>query len=66
MDGDFPEGTYNGGTDGYVWLEKSVRKEITSGADGNLYLVLGIWGTWEGPRTYYFDNLTLNLTECPP
>jgi hypothetical protein len=65
-DGDFPEGTYNGGIDGYVWLEKSVQKEITAGADGKLYIILGIWGTWECPRTYYFDNLTLNLTESQP
>jgi len=65
-EGDFPEGTYNGGMDGYVWLEKSIQKEITAGADGNLYIILGIWGTWEGPRTYYFDNLILKLTENQP
>ena len=59
--GDFPEGTYNGGTDGYIWLSKSITKEITVDDSGKIYLVLGIWGTWEGARTYYLDNINVSL-----
>jgi hypothetical protein len=66
IDGDFPEGTYNGGIEGYVWLEKSIQKEVTAGADGKLHLILGIWGTWEGPRTYYFDNFVASLAAVQP
>ncbi|UCG60840.1 MAG: hypothetical protein JSV52_10975 [Candidatus Zixiibacteriota bacterium] len=63
--GDFPEGTYNGGVEGYVWLPKSLTREITTNRDGQLYFILGIWGTWEGARTYYFDNLRITVTEHP-
>lgn len=61
-DGDFPEGTHNGGVQDFVWIEKSLTKTVTSRDDGTLYFILGIWGTWEGPRTYYFDNLKIAVT----
>ena len=44
-------------------LDKSLTKNITSTNDGRLYFILGIWGTWEGARTYYFDDLRITVTE---
>ncbi|HEV3410365.1 MAG TPA: hypothetical protein VG095_08725, partial [Chthoniobacterales bacterium] len=48
---------------GYRWLEKSYSFEATSAADGQLYLQLGIWGTYEVGRTYYFDRVRVALQE---
>jgi len=64
-DGDFPEGTYNGGIEDFVWLDKSLTKTVRSGGDGRLFFILGIWGTWEGARTYYFDDLRITVTQQP-
>lgn len=61
--GDFPEGTHNGGVRDFVWLDKSLTKSVTTRDDGRLYFILGIWGTWEGERTYYFDDFTLAVSE---
>lgn len=63
QEGYFPEGTYNGGIENYVWLRKSLTRSVKSTDDGRLYIILGIWGTWEGPRTYYFDNFRLLVHE---
>jgi len=63
LDGDFPEGTYNGGIEGFVWLDKSLTKNVTSTDEGKLFFILGIWGTWEGARTYHFDCLKIIVTE---
>jgi len=62
QDGDFPEGTFNGGVEDFVWLEKSITKSVKAVEDGEIHIILGIWGTWEGARTYYFDNLKITLT----
>ncbi len=48
---------------GYVWVEKRYDVTVESGPDGVLWTVVGVWGTWEGPRTYYVDSLTITLTE---
>ena len=46
---------------GYVWVAKEYVSAVTAGSTGRLYLVVGIWGTWEGPRTYYVDDLRVKL-----
>lgn len=48
---------------GFVWQEKSYRFTATSNAGGALYVSIGVWGTWEGPRTYYLDRVRVTLTE---
>jgi len=48
---------------GYVWLEKSYSFSVESDIDGELYVVIGVWGVWETPRTYYLDNLKLVFAE---
>lgn len=40
---------------GYVWLDKNYSFSVESGSTGELYVVIGVWGVWETPRTYYFD-----------
>ncbi|UCD64460.1 MAG: hypothetical protein JSW34_03230 [Candidatus Zixiibacteriota bacterium] len=65
LEGDFPEGTYNGGIEDFVWLYKSLTKNVRTTGEGKLFFILGIWGTWEGARTYYFDDLRITVTEQP-
>jgi len=48
---------------GYVWLDKSYDFEVQSGPDGLLYVFLGVWGTWETPRGYYIDRVTVSIRE---
>jgi len=47
---------------GFRWLQKSYNFDQTSSADGKLYVDIGVWGTWETPRTYYIDNVRVTLT----
>ena len=48
---------------GYLWLEKSYSFSVESDAAGKLCVIVGVWGVWESPRTYYLDNLKIVFTE---
>ena len=48
---------------GYVWLNKSYNFTIQSDLDGELYVIIGVWGVWETPRTYYLDNLGVAFSQ---
>ena len=48
---------------GYVWLDKSYSFDVTSNSAGQLYILVGIWGTWETPRIYYIDNLSVVISQ---
>lgn len=48
---------------GFRWLEKSYSFNVTSGSDRMLYVVIGIWGTTEFSRTYYFDSIQITFTK---
>ena len=48
---------------GYKWLEKSYEFDLLAGADGALYIDLGVWGTWETYRAYYIDNVRITVSE---
>ena len=58
------DATGNGsGTDvGNRWLAKRYAARAQADSEGRLYVVLGVWGTWETPRTYYVDNVRLLFT----
>ena len=47
---------------GYQWLRKAIHTSARANSNGQLFVVVGIWGTWEGPRTYYLDDLSVELT----
>jgi hypothetical protein len=60
--------TYRGGTGSgspnpgeYVWLEKAYDSTVRASSDGHLWVVMGLWGTCEGPRTYYVDTVRVTL-----
>jgi len=48
--------------DGFVWLRKSYDFDVGSGPDGKVYVIIGVWGTWETARTYYLDNIDISFT----
>ena len=50
---------------GYQWLQKSYTEQVQVGADGRLHVALGVWGTWETPRTYYLDDLRIVAEAIP-
>ncbi len=47
---------------GLVWLDKSYSFTATASGAGTLYVALGVWGTWETPRTYFVDDVTVRFT----
>ena len=57
--------TGNGATSdvGYRWLSKSYTSTVETDAAGKLYVVVGIWGTWETERSHYVDDLRVRIVE---
>ncbi len=51
---------------GYVWLDKNYEFFINSDTSNALWIVIGIWGNWEAPRTYYLDSLSIRIQEDNP
>ena len=49
--------------DGFVWLHKSYDFDVKSDPSGKVYVLIGIWGTWETARTYYLDNVDISFAE---
>src|SRR5690606_598930 len=45
-----------------VWLPKRYRFTATSGPGGELHVVVGVWGTHETTRTYFVDDVQVELT----
>lgn len=47
---------------GVVWLEQRHDLVATAGADGELWIALGVWGTSEFTRTYHLDDVEIVFT----
>jgi len=56
----FREHTGNGSESdvGYRWLQKKYVSVVDDTPD-TIYVMVGVWGTWETQRTYFFDNITV-------
>ncbi len=48
---------------GFVWLEKTYNSDMKAGSDGAIWVVIGVWGTFETPRTYFLDDAQITFTE---
>jgi len=60
----FQDSTYNGGSAvGYVWLDKKYEFTAETNEEGIFHVLIGIWGTYETPRTYYIDNVRISLAK---
>lgn len=44
------------------WVRKEYAVDAQADEEGMLYIVVGVWGTGPGARTYYVDDLRLVLT----
>ena len=61
----FRDETGNGASDdvGHVWGARTYSLGMaTAGGDGLLWVALGVWGTFETPRTYFVDDIELTFT----
>lgn len=47
---------------GVVWLEKRHTFSATASPNGELWVSLGVWGTWETHRTHYLDDVSIVFT----
>ncbi len=47
----------------WVWVPKKVHTRVHTGASGRVFVVVGIWGTWETPATYYLDDVAVDISE---
>jgi hypothetical protein len=47
---------------GVVWLEKSHAFTATAGPGGELWVSVGVWGTFETLRTHYIDDVRIAFT----
>jgi len=57
----------NNGTSevGYKWRDRLYDFTVRSHEHGMLYVVIGIWGTWEVRQKYYLDALQVTVTKKP-
>jgi hypothetical protein len=55
--------TANGADDdvGFVWLERSHDLMVTTGASGEAWVSLGVWGTSEFTRSYHLDDVRVSF-----
>jgi len=62
----FQDDTGNGAStdDGYHWVSKSYTVHARSDEEGHLSVTIGVWGTSETARSYYLDNVRLQLTRA--
>jgi hypothetical protein len=47
---------------GLVWLDKAYQFDISPLTSGLVYVSIGVWGTFESPRTYYIDEVLIRFT----
>ncbi len=59
----FQDSTGNGmdSDSGFIWMEKSYDATVDPRSDGVLWVVIGVWGTWETPRTYFVDEVKISV-----
>ena len=48
---------------GYKWLNKSYTLTVQTNENGSVYISIGVWGTWETPRTYYIDAVNISFNK---
>ncbi len=53
--------TGGGDGTGVTWIPKDYTTRVTSSEDGKLWVHIGVWGTYEVARTYYVDNVKVEL-----
>ena len=49
--------------EGYKWLHKTYTFGMRTGPEKEIYVIIGVWGTWETARTYYIDNIKVTTVK---
>ena len=49
--------------EGYKWLHKTYTFDMRTGPEKEIYVIMGVWGTWETARTYYIDNVKITTVK---
>jgi hypothetical protein len=49
--------------EGYKWLHKTYTFDMRTGPEKEIYVIIGVWGTWETARTYYIDNIKVTTVK---
>jgi hypothetical protein len=49
---------------GYLWLDKHYEFNLVTGSSGNVYIIIGVWGTWEVSRPYYLDDVNVTFEKA--
>jgi hypothetical protein len=47
------------------WQRKSYTSVIETTQQGRFYAVVGVWGTWENPMSYYADAFRITVIPTP-
>jgi hypothetical protein len=50
---------------GYKWRDAAYAFTVQSREQGMLYVVIGIWGTWEVTDIYYIDDIRISISKKP-
>ena len=50
---------------GYRWVDKHYKFAVSSGQATSLWIVIGIWGTFDIRRIYYVDSVRVEITPKP-
>jgi hypothetical protein len=47
--------------EGFVWLDNTFEYLVETDSKGEIYVNIGVWGSWETTRTYYVDVVNLSV-----
>lgn len=62
----YKDEAHNGSSEsGYKWLDKQYEFTVKANEEGVLYVVIGIWGTWEVSKIFYVDNVQVTISKKP-
>ncbi len=54
------------GADGFVWLNKTFEYLVETDPSGEIYVNIGVWGSWETTRSYYIDAVNITFEKLEP
>ena len=63
-------GHHQNETQEFIWMEKQFTFTVQTDQKGEVYVNIGVWGTWETTRTYYVDEVNVTFSaissDVPP
>jgi hypothetical protein len=56
-------GHHQNETQDFIWTEKQFTFTVQTDQKGEVYVYIGVWGTWETARTYYVDEVNVSFAK---